>query len=206
MPFSDKENSTDAIVTARPTGTIAGLETNAIAGIAVQADLKRPPILPRILVFVVLLIGAIAGFAYFTIHRRAPEIAISSIAVLPLDNLSDDRSEAYFADGMTDAVIRDLTEIGELRVVARTTSMHYKGSKKPLPEIARELNVDAVVGGTVQRVGDQVLVRAQLIHAATDVRLWVKEYRGDVKNVLDLQSEIARDIASEVLGKKARKF
>jgi TolB-like protein/Tfp pilus assembly protein PilF len=121
--------------------------------------------------------------------------------VLPLENLSGDASQEYFADGMTDALIGDLARINGLRVISRTSSMHYKGSTKPLPEIASELNVDGVVEGTVQRSGDRILVRAQLIHARSDTHLWVQTYERDVKDVLTMQSEIAQAIAREVQAK-----
>lgn len=118
--------------------------------------------------------------------------------VLPLANLSGDPEQEYFADGITDALIGDLAKIGGLHVISRTSSMHYKGTKKSLPEIAREINVDAVVEGTVQRSGDRVVIRAQLIHAATDRHLWVRDYSRSMRDVLDLQSEIAQAIAREV--------
>jgi len=123
---------------------------------------------------------------------------ITSIVVLPLQNLSGDATQDYFVDGMTDALIGDLAHIGALRVISRTSAMHYKGTNKSLPEIARELNVDAVVEGTVQRAGDRVHVRAQLIHAATDSHLWAADYDRDLRDVLDLQAEVAGAIASEV--------
>jgi TolB-like protein/Tfp pilus assembly protein PilF len=123
---------------------------------------------------------------------------VASIAVLPLGNLSGDPAQEYFADGMTDALIGDLAKIGELRVISRTSSMHYKGTKKSLPEIAGELKVDAVVEGTVQRSDERVRIRVQLIHAATDHHLWAETYERDVRGVLDLQSEIAQAIAREV--------
>ena len=122
----------------------------------------------------------------------------SSIMVLPLENLSGDPAQEYFADGITDALIGDLAKIGGLHVISRTSSMHYKGTKKSLPEIAREINVDAVVEGTVQRSGDRVVIRAQLIHAATDRHLWVRDYEREMRDVLDLQSEIAQAIARQV--------
>ena len=100
------------------------------------------------------------------IKEKSRDLTISSIMVLPLENLSGDPAEEYFADGMTDALIGDLARIGGLHVISRTSSMHYKDTKKSLPEIAREINVDAVVEGTVQRSGDRVFIRAQLIHAA----------------------------------------
>lgn len=136
-------------------------------------------------------------YAFYTREKRAKPV-ISSIMVLPLENLSGNPAEEYFADGMTDALIGDLANIGGLHVISRTSSMHYKGTKKSLPEIAREIKVDAVVEGTVQRSGDQILIRAQLIHAATDRHLWSRDYKRDIRDVLDLQSEIARAIAREV--------
>ena len=148
-----------------------------------------------LLILVPLVLAAIA-YALYT--REKPRPAVSSIMVLPLENLSGDPAEEYFADGMTDALIGDLAQIGRLHVISRTSSMHYKGTKKSLPQIAGEINVDAVVEGTVQRSGDRVVVRAQLIHAATDRHLWVQTYTRDVRDVLDLQSEIAQAIAREV--------
>ncbi|HEX2268676.1 MAG TPA: tetratricopeptide repeat protein, partial [Pyrinomonadaceae bacterium] len=124
--------------------------------------------------------------------------AVSSIMVLPLENLSGDPAQEYFADGVTDALIGYLAKIGGLHVISRTSSMHYKGTKKSLPEIAREIKVDAIVEGTVQRSGDRVVIRAQLIRAATDTHVWVQTYERPVRDVLDLQSEIAQTIAREV--------
>jgi TolB-like protein/DNA-binding winged helix-turn-helix (wHTH) protein/Tfp pilus assembly protein PilF len=136
-------------------------------------------------------------YALFTREKR-PKLAISSIMVLPLENLSGNPAEEYFADGITDALIGNLANLRGLHVISRTSSMHYKGTKKSLPEIAREIDVDAVVEGTVQRSGDQILIRAQLIHAATDRHLWVRDYKRDIRDVLDLQSDIAQSIAREV--------
>jgi Predicted integral membrane protein len=140
----------------------------------------------------------LAALAYTLYTREKPPPEISSIMVLPLANLSGNPSEEYFADGMTDALIGDLAKLGGLHVISRTSSMHYKGTNKSLPEIAGEINVDAIVEGTVQRSGDRVVVRAQLIHAATDRHLWVETYTRDVSDVLDLQREIAQAIAREV--------
>lgn len=153
------------------------------------------------LLFLALAALLLAAFLYvaFTREKRvSPTPTIASIVVLPLENLSGDPSQEYFADGMTDALIGDLAKIGELRVISRTSSIHYKGTKKSLPDIARELNVDAVVEGTVQRSGDRVRIRAQLIHAATDTHLWVETYERDVRDVLELQSEIAQAIARKI--------
>ena len=123
---------------------------------------------------------------------------IESIAVLPLENLSGDKEQEYFADGMTEALITDLGKIGALRVISRTSVMQYKGTKKPLPQIARELNVDAIVEGTVQRSGNRVRITANLLHAPTDRHLWAETYERDLRDVLALQDEVARAIASEI--------
>ncbi|HEY3204735.1 MAG TPA: protein kinase [Thermoanaerobaculia bacterium] len=123
---------------------------------------------------------------------------IHSLAVLPLANLTADSGEDYFVDGMTEALIADLAKIEALRVISRTSVMRYKGTRKPLPEIARELNVDAVVEGSVLRSGDRVRITAQLIDAPTDRHLWAESYERGMRDVLTLQSEIARAIAGEI--------
>jgi len=128
-------------------------------------------------------------------HRGAP---IRSLAVLPLDNLSGDAAQNYFADGMTDELITDLAQISALRVISRTSVMVYKGARKPLPQIARELNVDAVVEGTVLRAGDQVRITAQLIDASTDKHLWSQSYEGQLRDTLALQDRVARAIAEQI--------
>jgi len=123
---------------------------------------------------------------------------IRSIAVLPLENLSRDPEQEYFADGMTDALTTDLSKIGALRVISRTSAMHYKGTTKTLPEIARELNVDGVVEGSVMRSGNRVRISAELIHAHTDQHLWAETYERDLGDVLRLQSEVAQTIAQQL--------
>jgi len=128
---------------------------------------------------------------------RAPT-GIRSLAVLPLDNLSGDPSQDYFADGMTDELITDLAHIGALRVISRTSVMTYKHARKPLPEIARELNVDAVVEGTVLRSGEQVRITAQLIQARDDKHLWAERYEGNVRDTLALQKKVASAIAEQI--------
>jgi TolB-like protein/DNA-binding winged helix-turn-helix (wHTH) protein/Flp pilus assembly protein TadD len=122
---------------------------------------------------------------------------VRSLAVLPLENLSSD-SQDYFADGMTDALITDLAQINSLRVISRTSVMPYKGARKPLPQIARELNVDAVVEGTVLRSGKQIRITAQLIQAPADTHLWAQSYEGDVRDTLALQKKVARAIADQI--------
>jgi TolB-like protein/DNA-binding winged helix-turn-helix (wHTH) protein/tetratricopeptide (TPR) repeat protein len=124
--------------------------------------------------------------------------SIHSLAVLPLQSLSADPAQEYFSDGMTDALITDLAQIGSLKVVSRTSSMQYKQSKKSLPEIARELNVDGIIEGTVQRSGDRVRITAQLIHGPTDKDIWADSYERDVRDVFALEREITSDIADQV--------
>jgi serine/threonine-protein kinase len=123
---------------------------------------------------------------------------IQSLAVLPLENLSSDSAQGYLAVGMTDELITNLAQLGALRVIARTSVMRYQGSKKTVPEIARELHVDALVAGTVQRVGDRVRVAAQLIPATGDQAVWANSYAGDVRDILTLQSQVAQAIAQQI--------
>jgi len=130
---------------------------------------------------------------------------IRSIAVLPLQNLSGDPAQEYFSDGMTDALITDLAQIGSLRVISRTSSMQYKGTRKSLPDIARELNVDAIVEGTLQRSGDRVKITAQLIHGPSDKHLWAKSYERDMRDVFTLEREVTDDIANQVRAQIAAK-
>src|SRR5215469_328163 len=129
---------------------------------------------------------------------KAAKPPIRSLAVLPLQNLSGDPAQEYLSDGMTDALITDLAQIESLRVISRTSVMRYKRSDKSLPEIARELNVEGVVEGTVQRSGDQVRITAQLIHVLSDRHLWAKTYQSSMGDLFALQNEIARTIAQQI--------
>jgi TolB-like protein len=131
-------------------------------------------------------------------RRAVPIPKIESLAVLPLENLSHDPEQEYFADGMTDALIAELGQIGSLRVISRTSVMQYKGAKRPLPQIAKELNVDALIEGSVLRSGDRVRVTAQLIGAVPERHLWARNYERDLRDVLSLQGEVARAIADEI--------
>jgi serine/threonine protein kinase/Flp pilus assembly protein TadD len=144
----------------------------------------------------------IAAAVVLALRFRGPSTLappeIKSLAVLPLDNLSGDPTQDYFADGMTEELTTSLAKIGALRVISRTSVMQYKGTRKLLPEIARELNVDAIVEGSVQRAGNRVKITAQLIHAPTDRHLWAETYERDLKDVLSLQSEVAGNIAREI--------
>src|SRR6266404_8651715 len=130
------------------------------------------------------------------IERETPKFR--SLAVLPLENLSRDPEQEYFAEGLTEALITTLAKIGELRVVSRTSAMHYRGVHKPLHEIARELEVDAIVEGTVLRVEDRIRITAQLIDAPKETHLWAESYERDLRDVLALQAEVAQAIAREI--------
>jgi TolB-like protein/DNA-binding winged helix-turn-helix (wHTH) protein/Tfp pilus assembly protein PilF len=151
---------------------------------------------------------AIPGFALLAVSAifavwklrpgNPPPLAIRSLAVLPMESLSSDASQDYFADGMTDELITALGQISALRVISRTSVMMYKGARKPLPQIARELNVDAVVEGTVLRSSNKVRITAQLIQAATDQHLWAQSYEGELRDTLALQNKVARDIADQI--------
>ena len=140
-----------------------------------------------------------AGFAFKKrqLFSAVPR-GIHSVAVLPLQNLSGDASQEYLADGLTEALVTDLAQVRSLRVISRTSIMTYKGTKKKLPEIARELNVDAVVEGSVMRLGDHVQVTAQLIEAPTDTHLWAETYEGSQRDLLVLQNRMAQAIVQQV--------
>ncbi|HEY1250110.1 MAG TPA: protein kinase [Thermoanaerobaculia bacterium] len=147
----------------------------------------------------ILLAAAIAAAAVLLGRHRASSAGrIESLAVLPLANLSGDPQQDYFADGMTDELITALARVGSLRVTSRTSVMRYKGSTKPMPEIGRELGVDAVVEGSVAHAGSRVKITAQLIDAPRDRHLWADSFERDVKDVLALQGEVARAIAGEI--------
>ena len=149
--------------------------------------------------FLALLVAGLAIWLARTgAHPTSAAPRLNSIAVLPLENLSGDPSEEFFADGMTDQLITDLAKIGSLRVISRTSVMRYKGTRKSLPEIARELNVDAIVEGSVTRSGQRVRVTAQLVQAPTDQHLWAETYDRDLGDILKLQGEVADVIAGQV--------
>jgi TolB-like protein/DNA-binding winged helix-turn-helix (wHTH) protein/Tfp pilus assembly protein PilF len=169
------------------------------------ASTQRKPERRRLvlLTLALVLILATASIIYLAVsrHRKATDTsiaAIKSLAVLPLDNLSHDPAEDYFADGMTDELITELGQIATLRVISRTSVMQYRGTHKSLPQIASELNVDAVVEGTILRSGDRVRITAQLIRAPLDKHLWAHSYEGDLRNVLSVQENVAKDIAEQI--------
>ena len=183
-------------------GASSGKEDRAPHEVAGKAAPKRLPwqhawkTLGLALVLLILIVWI------FRWRSRPPGTILSSssvrsLAVLPLENLSSN-SEDYFADGMTDELITDLAQISALRVISRTSVMPYKGVRKPLPQIARELNVDAVVEGTVLHSGKQVRITAQLIRAPADKHLWAQSYEGDVSDTLALQKKVARAIVEQI--------
>ncbi|MHB8270581.1 winged helix-turn-helix domain-containing tetratricopeptide repeat protein [Bradyrhizobium sp.] len=136
--------------------------------------------------------------SWFFYSWRHPLSTIHSLAVLPLENLSNDASQDYFADGMTDELITHLGQISAIRVISRTSAMTYKNAHKPLAEIARELNVDAVVEGSVLHSGERVRIVAQLIQLPADRQIWAESYEGDFRDTLALQSRVARSIVQQI--------
>ena len=176
-PTTQSGPSSEAPVGARPTGSRAALAFTLLAFLA---------------------IGSALWLFRNASRRTAAAPRLRSIAVLPLDNLSGDASQDYFADGMTDELITDLAKVGSLRVISRASVMQYKGTKKGLPEIARELNVEGIVEGSVTRSGRRVRITAQLLDAPADQHLWAETYERDLGDVLGLQSEVAEAIAQQV--------
>jgi TolB-like protein/Flp pilus assembly protein TadD len=157
----------------------------------------------RIVAGLAVAVALVAAASYLVLSSpRAGKVAappaIRSLAVLPLANLSADPAQEFFADGMTDDLITELARIRELRVISRTSVMQYKGTRKTLPEIARELNVDALVEGTVSQLGGQVHITAQLVQANPERHVWADSYERPLQEAHNLQSEIARQIAGAV--------
>jgi TolB-like protein/DNA-binding winged helix-turn-helix (wHTH) protein/Flp pilus assembly protein TadD len=188
-PLAKQEPSTEDLLESGDRGQIDPLTATA-AGVRPQWSLYWK-------VSGVALLLLSAGLAVILLRSR-PSTPIRSLAVLPLENLSGDASQDYFSDGMTDELITELGQISDLRVISRTSAMAYKGTHRTLPQIAQELNVDAVVEGAVLRSGNQIRITAQFIMAAADKQLWAKSYNGDVRDTLRLQSQVARAIAEEV--------
>jgi TolB-like protein/tetratricopeptide (TPR) repeat protein len=167
---------------------------------AVRRRASRPAAYAAVgaLALIVVLVGADVGGWRTRLVGPAVGPRIESLAVLPLANLSSDPGQDYFADGMTEALIANLAQVRALRVISRTSAMRYKSTHLTLPQIARELNVDAVIEGTVQRSGNHVRVSAQLIRGQTDAPVWAKIYERDSEDVLVMQSEVVQAIISEI--------
>ena len=202
----------------RPDGTSAGLPV-AISPPPASAEPREPVpwlstrwklrtlYLAAAVVLAVIFIGFAQSRGWVTLpfssrkpaaKTSAPAKRFSSIAVLPLQNLSNDPAQEYFVDGITDELITDLAQLGTLRVISRTSVMHYKGGNKTVPEIGRELGVEALVEGTVERVGDRVRIRVQLIDTASDHHLWSRSFDRKLEDVLLLETTAAHDIAAGI--------
>jgi TolB-like protein/DNA-binding winged helix-turn-helix (wHTH) protein len=145
-----------------------------------------------------LLMAYAGGLPSKILSRLATRPPIRSIAVLPLISLSSDKEQDYFTEGMTEALITELGKISALRVISHQSAMHYKGTKKSVPQIARELTVDAIVEGSIIRAGDQVRISVQLIDGRIDRHLWAENYQREVREILSLQEDVAKAIAAEV--------
>jgi TolB-like protein/DNA-binding winged helix-turn-helix (wHTH) protein/Flp pilus assembly protein TadD len=189
---------------------IAPIET--VAPAATPAEVVAPAAIPRKAIHRYLIALGILGTGLFVAllfsgrlpwHVARNASPIRSLAVLPLENLSGNPSEEYFADGMTDELITALAQLGNVQVISRGSVMRYKGTRTTPPEIARELQVDAIVEGSFARSGQHVRITAQLIDARADRHLWARSYDRDIGDVLKLQSEVAGAIAEEVGGKLA---
>jgi TolB-like protein/Tfp pilus assembly protein PilF len=169
-----------------------------------QAAYTPPPPARRngALIIAGLAVFALVIFAAFWWMRRGllppAVVPVRSIAVLPLANLSGDPEQEFFVDGMTEALITELSKVSALKVISRTSALRYKGTQKTIKVVANELGVDGVVEGSVLRVGDRVRITAQLIHAETDTHLWAESYERELRDVLGLHGEVARAIANEI--------
>ena len=168
-------------------------------GPALSAPQKRYKIAPAV-ISAALIVGVLVGLNVGSWRERflKPTGHIESLAVLPLENLSGDTQQDYFADGMTEAMITEVAQISGIRVTSRTSVMQYRHTTKPLRQIAKELGVDALLEGAVQRSGSRVAVTAQLIQASTDRHLWAKTYDREMSDVLVLEREVAQNVAEEV--------
>jgi TolB-like protein/Flp pilus assembly protein TadD len=164
----------------------------------------RPWFISFFLITAISVIGLLVGIRRGPFLRGSSPVPIQSLAVLPLENLSGEAGWEYFADGMTAELITELAKISSLRVISRTSAMHYKRTRKPLKEIARELNVDAVVEGEVLNSNDRVRVTAQLIQTATDRHLWAETYERDLRDAVELQSEVAESITNAIKARVTR--
>lgn len=186
-----------------PAGSLASPRNLSLAAQVSPAQLAHPPARrkirwPLVAAGTALILVASAAAAWMLVYRPHRYASIRSLAVLPLENLSGDPSQDYLADGMTGELITSLGQIGELRVISQTTAMQYKNAHKPLRQIARELNVDAVIDGSVQRAGDRLRVVAQLVDAEDDKQLWAQTYDGNLSDVLGLENQVSSAVADQI--------
>jgi TolB-like protein/DNA-binding winged helix-turn-helix (wHTH) protein/Tfp pilus assembly protein PilF len=213
-PVEEKSASTNEANPAQPmevgvsqttgskTDSASSLLLPALPAIAAKPEKRaRPPMLVTVTLSALAIV--LAG-AFASRYLKRPSLAtatssqLTSLVVLPFENLSADKDQAYFADGMTDELIAHLAKIRSLRVISRTSSMEYKGTHKALSQIARDLNVDSVVEGTVLRSGDRVRITAELVQVATDRHLWAETYESQLGDILTLQSHVASAIVNEI--------
>jgi len=196
------QSAADLLVDLRRISASHATRRSGTAAAHAKRGRRRPWWVTAVGVGVVVVAFALAAAAWRAGYLSGPATSapgavprVRSIAVLPLANLSGDPEQEYFADGMTEALTTDLAKIRALKVISRTSAMQYKGTKKPLPQIARELGVDAVVEGSVLYAGGRVRITGQLIFAATDEHLWAESYDREMRDVLALHGEVARAIA-----------
>jgi len=195
-PIDTPTNEQSATATEAPSLSTDSAPVD-VADVAMLQKGRRWPRGWTLLAFGLALVLAV-GLAWMLSSQSQSSTRIRSLAVLPLESLSGDASQDYFADGMTDALIADLGQISALRVISRTSAMAYKHVHKPLSQIARELNVEAVVEGTVLRSGERVRITAQLIRVPEEKHLWAQSYEGDLQDTLALQNSVARAVAGEI--------
>lgn len=195
---SDKITAEDGSPRAPSAVSSQAVESKAIAT-------GRRSLLKQRILYAVLALTS-SALIFLLVERQYDKVSasryanqpIKSVVVLPLDNLTGDKDQEYFADGMTDDLIANLAQIRSLRVISRSTAMAYKGSHKPLPQIAVELKVDAVVEGTFLRVGNRVRITTELVQVATDRPIWAETYEGNISDVLGLQNQVSSAIAHEI--------
>jgi TolB-like protein/DNA-binding winged helix-turn-helix (wHTH) protein len=198
------EQSGASVASDRPTITVVPVRQEGAGKNNAQAAhkaAKRPAVLAILVgaigIFIVL--GLVITLRPFTKAKAPGELqSIRSLAVLPLENLSGDPAEDYFTDGLTDELITALAQTTDLRVISRTSVMQFKSVRRPVADIARQLNVDGIIEGTVVRSGEHVRITAQLIHAPVDRHLWAQSYERDLRDIVALQDDVARSIASAV--------
>lgn len=208
----------DAISNASGAGQIVGGQVMSGLGVATGRVPDNPGVLPQVIEgqrktrfslprIALLMAAVLAGSALvsgITVHflhgvnASKGKVNLSSLVVLPMENLSGDKEQDYFADGMTDELIASLAKIRSLRVISRSTAMAYKGTHKPLSQIANELNVNAVVEGTVMRAGNRVRITAELVQVSTDRHLWAETYESQIGDVLTLQNRVSSAIVHEI--------
>ena len=193
---ADRDDNSLQDATAEPQNVPRVLEPGARESTPSRHNIRNVAF--AVLGLVLLLTASILILPRWRRSRSLAPEPILSLAVLPLQNLSGDPAQEYFADGMTEALITDLAKIPGLKVISRTSMMQYKGSQKRLPKIAEELGVDGIVEGSVLRSGERVRITAQLVRAATDQHIWAESYERDLRDLVALQDEVSRNIAGQI--------